>query len=50
MAPLDERPGQYSSGSPAKYAIEVNAGVWERIGLDPGDVVAVPSPLLKHPP
>jgi uncharacterized membrane protein (UPF0127 family) len=35
MAPLDERSGQYSSGSPAQYAIEVNAGVWGRIGFAP---------------
>jgi uncharacterized membrane protein (UPF0127 family) len=50
MAPLDERPGQYPSGSPAKYAIEVNAGVWGRIGLRPGDAVEIPSPFLKRLP
>jgi len=50
MAPLDERPGQYPSGAPAKYAIEVNAGVWGRIGVYPGDVVAIPSTLLKRSP
>jgi uncharacterized membrane protein (UPF0127 family) len=50
MAPLDERPGQYPSGSPAQYAIEVNAGVWGRIGLRPGDAIEIPSPVLKHSP
>lgn len=50
MAPLDERQGQYSSGSPALYAIEVNAGVWGRIGLRAGDVVEIPSPVLKRVP
>jgi len=50
MAPLDERVGQYRSGTPALYAIEVNAGVWGRIGLRPGDVVDVPSTVLKRSP
>jgi len=50
MAPLDERSGQYSSGSPAQYAIEVNAGVWARIGLRPGDTIEIPSPVLTRSP
>ena len=50
MAPLDERPGQYPSGAPAKYAIEVNAGVWDRIGLRSGDTVEIPSLVLKRFP
>lgn len=50
MAPLDERPGQYPSGSPAQYAIEVNAGVWGRIRLRPGDTIEIPSPVLKRFP
>ena len=50
MAPLDERPGQYTSGSPAQYAIEVNAGVWGRIGLRPGDIIKIPSPVLIRSP
>ncbi len=50
MAPLDERPGQYPSGSPAQYAIEVNAGVWSRIGLRPGDAIDIPSPVLRRFP
>ena len=50
MAPLDERIGQYPSGSPVQYAIEVNAGVWVRIGLRPGDAIEIPSPVLKRFP
>ncbi len=50
MAPLDERSGQYSSGSPAQYAIEVNAGVWGRIGLRPSDVIEIPSSVRKRFP
>jgi len=50
MAPLDERPRQYPSSSPAQYAIEVNAGVWGRIGLRPSDVIEIPSPVLKRFP
>ncbi len=50
MAPLDERPGQYVSGAPVQYAIEVSAGVWERIGLASGDVIDIPAALLKRKP
>jgi len=50
MAPLDVRYGQYPSGVPAQYAIEVNAGVWGRIGLRPGDAIKIPSPVLKRLP
>lgn len=50
MAPLDIRPGQYPSGAPAQYAIEVNAGVWGDIGLTSGDAVTLPSTLLKRKP
>jgi hypothetical protein len=45
MAALDDRPGRYPSGQPARYAIEVNAGVWRRIGLKRGDQVEIPSTL-----
>jgi len=48
MAPLDERAGKYSSHSPALYAIEVNAGVWGRIGLRPGDTIEIPSQVQKR--
>lgn len=50
MAPLDVRPGQYPSTRPVRFAIEVNAGVWERIGLRAGDQIEVPSTLLKRNP
>ena len=50
MAPLDGRSGQYPSGSPAKYAIEVNAGVWGRIGFHAGDALEIPSTVLKRSP
>jgi uncharacterized membrane protein (UPF0127 family) len=50
MAPLDDRPGQYSSIDPARFAIEVNAGVLQRIGLKEGDTLAVPPNLLKRKP
>ena len=48
MAPLDERAGKYPSRSPAQYAIEVNAGVWERIGLRPGDTIEIPSAVQRR--
>ena len=50
MAPLDDRPGQYSSIQPARYAIEVNAGVFSRIGLKQGDTLDIPAALLKRTP
>ncbi len=46
MPPLDDRSGQYTSGSPARYAIEVNEDVWNEIGLRVGDTIAVPESLL----
>ena len=45
MAPLDERIGQYSSGRPAKYAIEVNANRFGQIGLVSGDTVEIPDSI-----
>lgn len=50
MAPLDVRPGQYPSGSPAQYAIEVNANVFVDLGLKPGDTVEIPVSALKRSP
>ncbi len=50
MAPLDVRPGQYPSGSPAKYAIEVNANVFVDLGLESGDKVEIPVSALKRSP
>ncbi len=49
MAALDDRIGQYPSGAPALYAIEVNAGVFNTIGLHVGDVVDIPASLKRTP-
>ena len=49
MAPLDIRPGQYPSGKPAKFAIEVNAGVFATIGLRVGDTIEIPASLKRTP-
>jgi len=48
MAALDERPNAYPSAGPARFAIEVNAGVWSRIGVKAGDKFDIPATLLKH--
>ena len=45
MAPLDDRVGQYSSGRPAKYAIEVNADRFKSLNLKPGDRIEIPASL-----
>lgn len=50
MAPLDTRPGQYPSGDPAQFAIEVNAGVWSDIGLLVGDTIELPATILNRNP
>jgi len=50
MAALDIRPGQYPSGPPAQFAIEVNAGVWSDIGLVVGDTIELPMTLLNPNP
>lgn len=50
MAPLDVRPGQYPSGSPARYAIEVNANVFVDLGLAAGDRIEIPTEALKASP
>lgn len=47
MAPLDDDLGKYPSVEAARYAIEVNAGVWERIGLQKGDNLDIPESLLN---
>ena len=41
---------QYPSMQPIRIAIEVNAGVFRRIGLNEGDALAIPSSLLKREP
>lgn len=50
MAALDDRPNQYPSGRPGRYAVEVNAGVWTRIGIKAGDRIELPTSLLKQVP
>ena len=50
MAALDERPNQYPSGKPARYAIEVNAGVFADLGLNAKDQVTLPESILKRRP
>ncbi len=42
MTPLDTRFNQYPSGEPARYALEVNAGVFAAKGIGEGDVIAIP--------
>ncbi len=42
MTPLDTRFNQYPSGDPARYALEVNAGVFAAKGIGEGDVIAIP--------
>lgn len=48
MAPLDERPNQYPSGKPARFAIEVNAGVFADLGLKAGETITLPDSVLKR--
>ena len=50
MAPLDDRPGQYRSRLPARFAIEVNANVLTDLGVDKNDVLEIPVSLLQPSP
>ncbi len=50
MTPLDTDLGKYTSGTPAMYAIEVNAGVFGDLDLLPGDVVDIPDAVLNLSP
>ncbi len=45
MAPLDER--SYYPKAPYRYALEVNANVFSRLGVREGDRVDIPKSLLK---
>ncbi len=45
MAPLETR--LYPSVMPAMMALEVNAGLWGRLGIAAGDTVQIPESLLK---
>lgn len=47
MLPLDLR--SVPSARPAKYAIEVNAGVAAEVGLKIGDTIAIPGPAREPP-
>lgn len=48
MIPLDARFGQYPSGSPARFAVEVNAYVFSDLGLAVGDRIEIPPSVLKN--
>ncbi len=50
MPPLDARLGQYLSGSPARFAIEVNADVFVDLGVEAGDTIELPATVLKGRP
>jgi hypothetical protein len=50
MAPLDTRSNRYTSGVPARYAIEVNANKWMDLGIKSGDTVNIPISVLKDSP
>ncbi|MDQ3864602.1 MAG: DUF192 domain-containing protein [Actinomycetota bacterium] len=42
MRPLDDQPPGYDSAEPAKYALEVNQGFFEKSGVKVGDRVELP--------
>jgi uncharacterized membrane protein (UPF0127 family) len=48
MAALDERPNQYPSGKPARFAIEVSAGIFTDLGLKANDQITLPESILKR--
>ena len=50
MTPLDDRAGQYRSGEPARFAIEVNAGLFQQLGVKAGDVIEIPTSVLNRTP
>ena len=50
MLPLDTRLGQYPSGAPARYAIEVNANVFTGLSLKAGELIEIPPSALKRVP
>jgi uncharacterized membrane protein (UPF0127 family) len=45
MAPRDER--HYYAKAPYRYALEVNANTFSRLGIKEGDSVEIPKSLLK---
>lgn len=48
MAPLDTTPNKYNSKEAARFAIEVNAGLWEQLGVAEGDELEIPASLLNR--
>jgi hypothetical protein len=48
MVPLDTRAGQYPSGSPGQFAIEVNANTFSDLGLVVDDRIDIPPDVLKN--
>lgn len=50
MAALDTRTGQYPPREPYRFAIEVNAGTWTKLGLKPGDRLDIPESILNPTP
>ncbi len=48
MAPLETR--TYPSIEPARFALEVRAGLFEKLGIGPGDHVEIPKAVLKSTP
>lgn len=45
MVPGDENSQHYSSGEAVQYALEVNAGWFEKNGIDVGDVIVLPQAI-----
>ena len=48
MKPLDDGP-RYRSAGPARFALEMNAGWFERHGVRPGDAVEIPESVRAIP-
>ncbi len=46
MAPFDER--SYAPGAPYRYALEVNAGVFERLEIKKGDMIEIPDSVMRE--
>lgn len=50
MTPLDTENGKYSSQQPARFALEVKAGLFAELGVSEGDVIHIPPEVLNPPP
>lgn len=48
MAPLETR--TYPSIEPARMALEVRSGLFQELGIQPGDRVEIPADILKNTP